>query len=222
MAFLVPTLLLNSTLPILTSRLTEKKEVAGLLGKTLLLLLILGSIFCLFSSLWAQQLTLLFTTPAYLSTPGHPGSDIAFQLMSLPMFLNGLVLYCFYTFLAQHRWRRLIASFGAGVILSISLNLVLTRTYGFVGAATALIIVHIFLVCLLLPSALRALPPTLSLQTILRWVLFTILLGLCLWLSAPLLHSAIETAVGGLIAIIVMGGLLWGTELYGALGLVRE
>ncbi len=214
MAFLVPTLLLNSTLPILTARLADKQDVRGLLGKTLLLLLVLGSIFFLFSFLWSRPLTLLFTTPAYLSTPDHPGSDAAFRLMALPMFLNGLVLYCFYVFLALHQWRRLIVSFGIGVILSIILNLLLTPLYGFVGAATALVIVHVFLVFLLLPSALRALKPSFTFATFLRWMLFTIILGACLSVTAPFITSAALTAVSGMSAVAFMAGLLWVTGLH--------
>ncbi|MBI5156215.1 polysaccharide biosynthesis protein, partial [Candidatus Peregrinibacteria bacterium] len=214
MAFLVPTLLLNSTLPILTARLAEKQDVRGLLGKTLLLLLILGSIFFLFSFLWSRPLTLLFTTPAYLSTPDHPGSDTAFRLMALPMFLNGLVLYCFYVFLALHQWRRLILSFSVGVILSVVLNLLLTPLYGFVGAATALIVVHIFLVFLLLPPALRALKPALLSGAVLRWMLFTFILGACLTVTAPFISSASLTAISGTFAIVLMAGLLWVTGLY--------
>lgn len=214
MAFLVPTLLLNSTLPILTHRLHAREDVGPLLSKTMMILLVLGSIFLLFSLLWSEPLTLLFTTPQYLSLPGQPGADMAFRLMSLPMFLNGLVLYCFYVFLALHQWRKLIATFGAGVLVSLALNLLLTPPFGFVGAGTALIIVHVLLTVILLPQAVRALPMTLRWGSIARWMIFSILLGVMLALSAPLLTSAMATVLGGLIALVGGAALGWGMGIW--------
>ncbi len=206
MAFLVPTLLLNSVLPILSKRMEEKHDVSVLLGKTLLALLILGGIFFLFTFFWAKPLTMLFATPAYLGTTLQPGTDTAFRLMSIPMMLNGIVLFCFYVCLALHSWKQLVASFGIGVIATITLNLLWTAKFGFVGAASALILVHVFLTLLLLPLTLRKMPVRLHMSSLARGLLFCLLLGLFLFISAPYLTTAVSVLAGVMVSGVVMVG----------------
>ncbi|HVW66529.1 MAG TPA: oligosaccharide flippase family protein [Candidatus Peribacteraceae bacterium] len=209
MAFLIPTFLLNSVLPILTERLHKKEDAAQLLQKTFFILLVSGTVFFLFSFFWAKPFTLLFATAHYLSAADHPGSDTAFMLMSIPMFLNGLVLFAFYVFLAQHFWKRLMVSFGIGAILVVILNVILTGTYGFVGAASALIAVHVVLTLVLVPAALRSLHVRVSLMQILQWLVFSIILGALLFFSAPHLTSALLTLAAGVVMLPVMAGLAY-------------
>lgn len=209
MAFLIPTFLLNSTLPVLSERLEKKEDVSRLLGKTLFLLLVTGSVFLLFSYFWARPLTLLFATSHYLSVPGVPGTDKAFELMSIPMFLNGIVLFCFYVSLALHSWKRLIANFAVAVAFTIGFNLLWTAQYGFVGAAWALLIVHVLLVAALLPQTLRQVSVSLSQSAVLRWLGFSVFLGVMLYFSAPYLVSAKAVFAGGIIATALMGGISW-------------
>jgi O-antigen/teichoic acid export membrane protein len=209
MAFLIPTFLLNSTLPILTQRLKDKVDVRSLLQKTFFILLVTGTVFFLFAFLWARPLTLLFATKLYLSTVDHPGSDTAFALMSLPMFLNGLVLFAFYTFLAQHQWRRLLMTFGLGVVMTIVFNLLWTKTFGFVGAASALIVVHVILTITLVPAAMRSLRVTIPWKQILQWLVFSVVTAALLFLSAPLLTSSMRTLIGGVAMTVVMGGVAY-------------
>jgi O-antigen/teichoic acid export membrane protein len=196
MAFLVPTFLLNSLLPMLSERLSNNQPADRLLGKSLLILLLSGSVFFLFSVFWARPLALLFATSAYVSTPLHPGSDTAFQLMALPMFLNGLVLYAFYVFLAKRAWKRLTLSFGFGAVLSIILNLLWTRDLGFVGAGSALVTVYCALTILLLPQALRAVPAHFPFPLLVRWAVFTIVLGGTLFVSAPFINTELRILAG--------------------------
>jgi len=213
MAFLVPTLLLNSVLPILTKRLDDKADVRELLGKTLLILLLLGLTFFLFAFFWAKPLTIMFATKAYLSTADHAGTDRAFQLMSIPMLLNGIVLFCFYVSLAQHHWRQLVANFAVGVVLSVLLNLMWTPAYGFVGAASALIVVHSFLTLMLLPQTLKRTPATLHIRSLLRCIIFAIVLGLFLYFSGPLMTSWKTIVTGLVVAVPVMAVAAWGAGL---------
>ncbi|MBI3618910.1 oligosaccharide flippase family protein [Candidatus Peregrinibacteria bacterium] len=204
MAFLFPTFLLNSVLPTLTNRLNLKQDVSVLLGKTLLILILFGTTFFLFSFLWAKPFTLLFTTPSYLSTADHAGSDTAFALMSIPMFLNGIVLFSFYVFLAHHAWQRLAVSFGIGVIITIALNLLLTPRYGFVGAASALIVVHVFLSILLLPQTFRLQTIAIGRSAILQWLAYSVILAVPISLLAPMLTSAFRTIIAGSLMIPFM------------------
>ncbi len=219
LAFLVPTLLLNSLLPILSKRIADKTDVGALLGKTFLILLVLGSIFFLYAFLWARPLTLLFATPDYLGTALHAGSDTAFRFMSLPMFLNGLVLFSFYVFLARHEWVRLIAAFGVSVVLTFVLNLLWTPAYGFPGAAAALIVVHIALAAYLVPLTFRTVSVRLKRDDVLRWLGFSVILGLLLWTTEPVLQTALASAIAGAASLPLLGILLMSCGLHRTLAL---
>lgn len=200
MTYLIPTFLLNSTLPILSERHDRGFPTASLLGKTLLIILLLGSVSAIFSLLWARPIMRLLTTPVYLATPGHPGADTALQLLSAPMFLSGLVLFSFYTLLTKHEWKSLVFRMLIAVVLSVGLNLVLIPASGFVGAIHTLTIVHVFLAATLLPCALRVLPVSFPSSYAARWIGFSAVLALGLWLTAPLLVSVFSIVIGLLLA----------------------
>jgi O-antigen/teichoic acid export membrane protein len=209
MTYLVPTFLLNSTLPLLSERHARGENTSGLLGKTLLLILVIGSTCALFSFFWSRPLMQLLTTDAYLSSPGDPGADTALKFLALPMFLNGLVLFSFYTLLTEHRWRPLVAAMIAAVVLSISLNLALIPSLGFIGAIRTSTVVHVFLAAVLLPFALRVLPASFPASYLVQWLLFSALLGTGLFFSAPLLSSIPFALVGCAVAVLVTGILGW-------------
>jgi O-antigen/teichoic acid export membrane protein len=205
MAFLIPTFLLNSILPILSARIAANQPVDQLLKKTLFILLVVGTTFFAFSFFWAKPFTLMFATPAYLSTATHGGSDTAFMLMSIPMLFNGLILMAFYVFLAKHQWKRLITSFGIGVTFTIILNLIFTPKYGFIGAGGTLIAVHLLLTLILLPQLMQSLKLRLGLTEFLQWITFTAILIPLLYETAPYLTSAMLTLIAGTISIPLLG-----------------
>ncbi len=193
MGFLIPTFLLNSVLPIMSERDGKGVDTRHLLGKTLFILLLLGSITFLFAQLWSVPLIKLLTTKAYLSTADHPGSDIALRLISIPMFLNGLVLYSFYILLNRHAWRRLVATLACAVVLAVTLNMLLIPGLGFVGASYTSIAVHCFLAIALLPQALRVMPAAISGVQLRQWLLFSLLLAAPLSLFSPFLGNDLLT-----------------------------
>jgi O-antigen/teichoic acid export membrane protein len=193
MAYLIPTFLLNSTLPVMAERSDRGGDLRRLLGKTLLTLLTLGSIALLFALLWPRPLVELLTTNAYLSTPTTPGSDTALVLLALPMFLNGLIQYCFYVLLTQNEWRTLVRSLAIGGALSVFLNLWLVPLLGFRGNAITSIVIHLLLTFTLLPKTLRTAPIKLPANALARWFAFTLLLGVSLLLIAPLLTHSLRT-----------------------------
>ncbi len=197
MTYLVPTFLLNSTLPILSERHGRGEPVHGLLGKTLFLILVIGSVSSLFSSLWSRPIMRLLTTEAYLSQAGQPGADTALMLLSVPQFLNGIVLFSFYTLLTKHEWRTLVSRMLVAVVLSISLNLFFVPKSGFVGAIYTSMIVHLFLVLTLFPVALRLFPVAFPRQYVLRWAGFSVSLAALLWITGPFLVT-LPAIVAGL------------------------
>ncbi|MFH1670971.1 MAG: oligosaccharide flippase family protein [Patescibacteria group bacterium] len=213
MGFLIPTFLLNSTLPILSERDANGEDTRSLLGKTFLIILILGSISLLFSVLWSRPLIQLLTTDSYLSTLTRPGSDTALRLLGLPMFLNGIVIFGFYVLLTKLQWKRLVATLLIGVVISLGLNFWLIPLHGFVGAATVSIVVHFFLAVFLLKHSSKAMPFTLPNKQIGQWLLFSLILGGGLWFAHPLLTSEIRTLIGLVIAALFMGILVWITGL---------
>lgn len=196
MGFLIPTFLLNSTLPLLSERDAKGEDTRSMLGKTMLILLLLGSTAALFSFFWARPLVALLTTEAYLSSAFRPGSDTALRILSGSLFLNVFVIYGFYVLLTKHRWQRLVGTLAVGAVASIGLNLVLVPQLGFVGAAYTSVIVHVVLTLLLLPQALRVMPLRLTGPQLLRWLLFVVLLAAGLWLTRPYLAGEIATVIG--------------------------
>ncbi len=210
MTYLVPTFLLNSTLPILSGRHDRGQRTDSLLGKTLLLILLLGSVSAIFSAFWPTPIMRLLTTPAYLAVPGHAGADTALRLLALPMFCNGLVLFSFYTLLTRHQWKPLVSRMILAVILSIALNLQFIPRYGFTGAILTSIIVQFFLMLVLLPVALRSLPARFPVSYVVRWIGFSLLLAALLGLTVSFLTTIptilIGLAAAGIIVILLAYG----------------
>ncbi len=211
MTYIIPTFLLNSTLPVLADRHDRGEKTDALLGKTLFLILLLGSLAAAFSILWARPLMGLLTTEAYLSTSGSPGADTALALLGIPMFLNGIVLFSFYTLLTKHVWRRLVSRMMIAVVLSLGLNFFLITRFGFVGATITSTIVHFFLAATLLPAAIRVLPISFPASYAVRWALFTLVLSVALLFTAPFLTTTTSSVVGAIVALLsvpILGFLL--------------
>lgn len=211
MAYLLPTFLLNSTLPSLTQKQTDRSDTRNFLGKTLLAIALISIVSFLFAFSWPRPLTQLLTTEQYLSTPDHPGSDTALQLLAFSMFFNGFILYCFYSLLALHRWKPLITILSAGALFSIVCNLWLIPGLGFVGAAITSVIVHAFLAMMLLPITFQYMPVRVSLSALRSIVLFALLLGIPLWLTRTFLTTEWVTVAALIVATMWMGGVAWVT-----------
>lgn len=196
MTYLVPTFLLNSTLPVLSERQSHGQSTKSLLGKTLLIVLTVGAASSLFSLLWSRPIMALLTTDAYLSTAIAPGSDTALSLLSAPMFLNGIVLYSFYVLLTKHEWKSLVVCMLLAVAISIGFNVSWIPESGFVGAIETSTIVHLFLAATLFPLAARSMPLSFPLSFTLRWAIFTGVLAAALWMTAGLLQDTVPSIIG--------------------------
>ena len=214
MAYLLPTFLLNSALPILSERHAKGEDVRGLLGKTLLTTLLIGSTALLFAALWSRPLMELLTHETYLSTAERPGSDTALRLLSVSMFCNALITYAFYVLLTRHAWKALVACLAGAAVLSICLNALLIPEAGFVGAARTSVVTHALLAACLLPLSLRALPARMTGRQFGQWAAYTVLLGAGLLLAAPALTSSPATAAGLALAGAFIGLLAVGLGLH--------
>ena len=214
MAYLFPTFLLNSTLPILSERAHKGEDTRSLLGKTFLIILLLGTTLFLFSFLWSRQLMQLLTNDRYLSTLDHPGSDNALHLLAFSMFFNGIILFCFYSLLAKHRWKPLVWTLLFGSVISITSNILLVPTYGFLGACYTSILTHATLALILLPLTAMILPFALPLKSILQWTAYAVLMTIGLSLIAPYLHSSLMTAIGIVVAGVYIAALILVTGIW--------
>ncbi len=207
MTYLVPTFLLNSTLPVINQRLAQREPTDRLLGKTLLLILVFGSASALFALFFATPIMSLLTSPAYLEAAGQPGSDTALSLLAAPMFLNGIVLFSFYTLLTKHEWKPLVLCMIGAVLVSLALNVYWIPELGFIGAIRTSTVAHLFLCATLFPCALRSMPVTLPLSSLVRWGIFSSVLGACLYATAPFLStltaSMIGLALGAVLAALI-------------------
>jgi O-antigen/teichoic acid export membrane protein len=209
MAYLLPTFLLNSTLPLLAERDARGEDTRSMTGKTFLLILLIGSVTALFAGIWARPLMALLTREAYLSTVTHAGADTALRLLSVPMLCGNLILFSFYTLLTRHRWKPLVSTLGVGVVVAIICNFFLITKLGFVGAAYTSNIVHILLSVLLLPQAFRAMPARTTARQFVMFVLFVLLLAPFLWFTLPLLTSTLRTVLFLAVAGVWMTVLGW-------------
>ncbi len=215
MAYLFPTFLLNSTLPILSARDTKGEDTRDFLGKVLFAVLLLGSTAFLFSVFWARPLMELLTNDQYLSTASAPGADTALSILAGSMFLNGLLVFSFYVLLTRHRWKPLVATLLAGVIVSLGCNLLLIPQMGFVGASYTSVITHALLVLLLLPQSLHVLPVRIPWALWRQWIGYTALLAGFLFVSGPFLTGPWATA------LFLAAGSLWMAAVAGGLGIHR-
>lgn len=210
MGFILPTFLLNSVFPLLSRKYAGGEELSGTLGKTILSILLIGSIAALTAVFWARPLTQLLTTDAYLSTPQRPGSDTALLFMGIPLFLNGLILYSFYVLLLEHRWRALMLALAAGAFLSLALSIALIPFYGFLGAVASSIATHLFLCGTLFPLSIRLHPFSLPRRGFRLLVVFAFLLSVALFSLRFFLETPTAT-MGGLallaLLIFVLGEL---------------
>ena len=200
MTYLVPTFLLNSTLPVVSDRSKKGEDTRSLLGKTFLVILAVCGASALFSFFAATPIMRLLTTDAYLANADQLGSDTALQLLALPMLLNGIVLFSFYSLLTRHVWKPLVLTMMIAVGLSITCNLLWIPEHGFVGAIRSSTVVHLFLALTLLPQALRVMPMHFPAEYFLRLTVFFGGLGLILALLTPLVPSTTLTSVLALLA----------------------
>ena len=214
MAYLLPTFLLNSTLPILSERDARGEDTRDFLGKILLAILILGSISSLFSALWPAPLMRMLTTERYLSTAIAPGSDTALRLLSISMFGNGLLTFSFYVLLTKHRWKPLVTTLLIGVILSLMSNFVLIPKIGFVGASITSGLTHVTLAILLLPQSLRIMPARITRTQMVQWLSFSLLLFIFLLVTRGVLTRPIITAIMIVVAGAWIVGSAWITKLH--------
>lgn len=205
MTYLVPTFLLNSTLPLLSTKLSDGQSVSSLLRKTFLTLLFLGLFSSIFAFFWARPLMQLFTDTVYLATNTAPGADTALMLLAPSMFLNMIVLFSFYTLLSTHKWRLMLVPMVIAVVLSVFLNITFIPAFGFIGSAVTLIVVHLLLACSLLPLSLRAAPFAMSVSDYLRLLGFGIGIALIAMLLVPLLTTTLSIIISGVVAIALVG-----------------
>lgn len=206
MGYLIPTFLLNSTLPTLNERDEQGHDTRAFLGKILLAILLTGAVMALYAALWSHPIMLLLTQPKFVSGGAVlAGADTALRLLALPLFLNGIVLFSFYSLLTRHAWRPLVTILGLGAVLSIILNILLIPTLGFVGAAYTSIILHCLLALTLFLKSRRILPISLPLPLFLRSLLFIFLFSLTLLLLRPFLLSNLLTVLFGGVSIVILG-----------------
>ncbi len=199
--FLLPTFILNSSLPMMSSAESDGKDLSSFLGKLLLSLLTLGSIVALFSFFFARPIVLLISNSSYLSTPFAPGSDTALTLLSFSMFLGMIITFCFYLLLHLHRARPLLILTIAAATVSILFNLQLIPRFGFVGASITSIVTHLFLATGLLIVSLRFTQVRLPFSDLCRWFAFSLTIGLSLFISRNFIDSVPLALIFGALSL---------------------
>lgn len=196
MAFLLPTFLLNSTLPLVSKRLDAGEDVTGLVRKTFIMIMVLSFSAGLAAMVWARPLMQLLTTEQYLSTYADAGADTALFLLGPSMILNGVVLFCFYSLLALGESKRLTWSLAIAAVLSQILNVLLIPELGFIGAAVTSLVVHTLIALLLLGPTLQKLNIKRGTLEIERIGAYGLLLTIGLLILRPFLMDEPHTGLG--------------------------
>ena len=197
-AFLVPTLVMNSALPYLANLDPKSEERVLFLGHIFLALLTLGSIASLFAFFWARPLALLLAQPSYLSTAMQPGADTALRIFSIPMFLSMLITFSFYLLLLEHRWRALLTLTSLTAILSLLLNAILIPRYGFVGAGMTSVIAHLGLAISLSALTIYKVEVYLRFARFAQWFAFSLTIGALLYFSLKFVPESTFGIMGAL------------------------
>ncbi len=205
MAYLIPTFLLNSTLPILSERSAKGEDTRAFVGKIFFAIVLLSTTAFLYAFFWSRPVMELLTTSDYLSSTTHYGSDTALKLLALPMLLNGIVLFAFYNLLTQNVWRPLVTTLALGALLSLGLNVLFIPQHGFLGAASSSIITHLFLAAVLLPQSLKIMPMTIGSTLLKQWAIYTVLLGGGLALARPWLTAEMSTLIALVLSLLFIG-----------------
>jgi O-antigen/teichoic acid export membrane protein len=221
MGYLIPTFLLNSALPLVMAEEKRASPDGLLLLRTLLALIIFAIITSAFALCWSRPLIALLTTASYLSTQTHAGSDTAFMIMSVPLFVSAFIQFSFYVLLAHHHTKILTWAMTAAAIFSIALNMYLIPRFGFIGAAATSAVTQTILAIVLWPTTHGLMRQHLSFGLFLRLASFALILTAILYAIAPLLTSAYLTIGGGIIMGVVIMGLLMTTGLLRSLGLEK-
>ncbi len=196
-AYLLPTFVLNSTLPLLAARDKAGKDVRGFVGTIFTAILLLGSTTFLFAFVWARPLMALMTKDSYLSTATEPGSDTSLHLLAFSMLLNSIVLFSYYCLLNRHAWKPLLATLAFGGIFALTSNFFLIPPLGFIGASYTSVMTHALLAVILFTFSLRTMPMKVTWTQIGKWAAYTALLGSFLFVVRPFLDDPWKT-VGGL------------------------
>lgn len=196
MAFLLPTFLLNSTLPLVSKRLDAGEDVTGLVRKTFIMIMVLSFSAGLAAMVWARPLMQLLTTEQYLSTYADAGADTALFLLGPSMILNGVVLFCFYSLLALGESKRLTWPLAIAAVLSQILNVLLIPELGFIGAAVTSLVVHTLIALLLLGPTLQKLNIKRGTLEIERIGAYGLLLTIGLLILRPFLMDEPHTGLG--------------------------
>ena len=101
-----------------------------------------------------------------------------------------------------------------GSVISITSNILLVPTYGFLGACYTSILTHATLALILLPLTAMILPFALPLKSILQWTAYAVLMTIGLSLIAPYLHSSLMTAIGIVVAGVYIAALILVTGIW--------
>lgn len=202
MSYLLPTLFLNSLLPLLNGQ--EDNDQKSIVTRAFIASLVLGVSLLFASLLWARPLLLLMTNEAYLSTATTIGSDTALRILSFGMLGNTLVLFGFYMLLAHHAWRMLVVTLTTGALLSLMANIILIPRFGFVGAALVSSIVQCLLGALLVLQTQATVRFSIPFSMIVRLLIYIALIAALLGLTEQWLTSSLRILVG----IVAAGGLM--------------
>lgn len=144
---MLPVFFLNALLPVLAQQLAAgSTKLQSTLQLAFDFLCLIGLPLLAGGWLLARPLTLLISSPAFVGTPGHPGSETALTILLGAMLLAFFSNLFGYTLLAASQQTKLLwINFGA-VIFNIISNLIIIPRFGFVGAATTSVISEL-LVC---------------------------------------------------------------------------
>jgi O-antigen/teichoic acid export membrane protein len=178
----IPASFVIALFPLLSRHAQQDRRQMARVGETgLKILLALAFPIAVGTTLLAEPIILTLAGPGYL-----PESAYALQILIwyLPIgFVNGLLQYML---IAVNRQRMLSVAFAVGVVFNIAANLALIPRYGYLAAAVVTVVSELVLLVPFLWVTLREAGSLSVLGVAWRPALASGLMGVLVWLLAPL------------------------------------
>ncbi|MBU1446419.1 flippase [Patescibacteria group bacterium] len=207
---ILPLFFMNAVLPTLTKHIKEKRDsYKQILQYTFDFQLILSLPFVVGGFILAKPLIYLISKPEFIgdSAAGIYGSDTALQIILFSLILVSVNVVFNYTLIAIKKQANLIWINGICATFNVIANLIVIPQYGFRGAAFATIASELLVLVLVMSTAKKYLPFTISPVRGLKVLLSSLIMGAVVYI----LRDPMASVIGNwnILVLVPIGGIIY-------------